>query len=119
MAKMKEIISEQGGNPNVKINDLPIGNKTFDFKAKDRGRIVGFNNNSVSLIARAAGAPKDHGAGLVIHHTVGDLIKKDDPLFTIYAENEAKLDEAIKLSERMDMIKLERPVLGIIRLGGS
>lgn len=119
MAKMREIIKEQGGNPNVKISDLPIGTKTFDFKAKDRGRILGFNNNAVAVLARAAGAPKDHGAGLVIHHSVGDLIKKDESLFTIYSESEAKLDEAIKLAERIDMIKLERPVLGIIRLGGS
>ena len=119
MAKMKEIIAEQGGNPNIKINDLPIGHKTFDFNAKDRGRIVGFNNNAVALIARAAGAPKDHGAGLVIHHQIGDIIKKDEPLFTLYAESESKLDEAIKLTERTDMVRLERPVLGIVRLSGT
>lgn len=119
MAKMKEIIKEQGGNPNVKISDLPIGDKTSNFDTKERGRIVGFNNNAIALIARAAGAPKDKGAGLTIHHGIGDLLRKDEPLFTIYSESESKLDEAIKLAERLDAVKMERPVLGIIRMGGT
>jgi AMP phosphorylase len=119
MNKMKEIIKEQGGNPKIKIKDLPIGNKKEAFKAKERGKIVGFYNNAISIIARAAGAPKDKGAGLVLHHNIGDLVKKGDSLFTIYSENESKLDDAIKAAERYDAVKVERPVLGIVRLGGS
>ena len=119
MDKMREIIKEQGGDPKVKISELPIGNKTEVFRAKERGKIVGFHNNAVAIIARAAGAPKDLGAGIVLHHNIGDIVKKDDPLFTMYAEKESKLDDAIKLAERFDIVKLERPVLGIVRLGGG
>lgn len=117
LKKFREIIKEQGGDPNVKVNDLPIGDKHADFLAKENGKIVGFYNNAVALIARAAGAPKDKGAGMVIHHTIGDLVKKGDPLFTIYSEQETKLDDALKTAERFDVMKLERPVLGIVRVG--
>jgi AMP phosphorylase len=117
--KMREIIKEQGGDPKIKVTDLPIGTKTFEFKAKERGKIVGFYNNAIAIIARTAGAPKDAGAGMVLHKNIGDLVKKDETIFTIYAESEYKLDDAIKSAERLDAVKLERPVLGIVRLGGS
>ncbi len=36
----------------------------------------------------------DHAVGLMIHHKVGDKIQKGEPLFTIHANDEAKLAEA-------------------------
>lgn len=36
----------------------------------------------------------DHAVGIVIHHKVGDTVQKGEPLFTIHADDEAKLAEA-------------------------
>lgn len=36
----------------------------------------------------------DHGVGIVIHHKVGDFVKKGDPLFTIHANDAKKLMQA-------------------------
>lgn len=36
----------------------------------------------------------DHAVGILIHHKVGDTIQKGEPLFTIHADDEAKLAEA-------------------------
>jgi pyrimidine-nucleoside phosphorylase len=36
----------------------------------------------------------DHAVGLIIHHKVGDRIEEGEPLFTIHANDEAKLAEA-------------------------
>jgi pyrimidine-nucleoside phosphorylase len=38
--------------------------------------------------------PIDHAVGFVIHHKVGDQVEKGQPLFTIYANDQAKLTEA-------------------------
>jgi pyrimidine-nucleoside phosphorylase len=38
--------------------------------------------------------PVDHAVGFIIHHKVGDPVKAGEPLFTIYANDEAKLEEA-------------------------
>jgi pyrimidine-nucleoside phosphorylase len=38
--------------------------------------------------------PIDHAVGFVIHHKVGDQVKKGDPLFTIHANDQEKLAEA-------------------------
>jgi pyrimidine-nucleoside phosphorylase len=40
------------------------------------------------------GDPIDHAVGFVIHHKVGDRVKKGAPLFTIHANDEGKLAAA-------------------------
>lgn len=36
----------------------------------------------------------DYAVGIVIHHKVGDFIEQGEPLFTIHANSQARLDEA-------------------------
>jgi pyrimidine-nucleoside phosphorylase len=38
------------------------------------------------------GDPIDHSVGVEIHRQVGDQVKKGDPLFTIHANDEKKLE---------------------------
>src|SRR5690349_15921769 len=38
--------------------------------------------------------PVDHAVGFVIHHKVGDKVQEGEPLFTIHANDEAKLGDA-------------------------
>ena len=38
--------------------------------------------------------PVDHAVGFIIHHKVGDRVKKGEPLFTIHANDQSKLAEA-------------------------
>lgn len=51
---------------------------------------------SVALGAGRAkkGDPIDHAVGIVVHHKVGDRIEQGRPLFTIHANDRAKLSEA-------------------------
>jgi pyrimidine-nucleoside phosphorylase len=51
---------------------------------------------SVALGAGRAkkGDPIDHAVGLVVHHKVGERIEKGQPLFTVHANDQAKLDAA-------------------------
>ncbi|WP_048151637.1 AMP phosphorylase [Palaeococcus ferrophilus] len=109
--KMKEIIEAQGGNPEVKPEDIPIGDKTYTFHAPASGYVTGINNRAITAIARQAGAPEDKGAGLRLYVKVGEKVKEGDPLFTIHAESEARLDQAIVLARRMDPIRIEGMVL--------
>jgi pyrimidine-nucleoside phosphorylase len=57
-------------------------------------RIIG--EASVALGAGRArkGDPVDHAVGFVIHRKVGDHVEQNQPLLTIYADDEAKLAEA-------------------------
>jgi len=71
------------------------------------------NNTSLVEIARLAGAPKDKGAGVRLYKKIGDPVRKNEPLFTIYAEKDVKLQRAIDrleesyvlgVGERMEML---------------
>ena len=111
--KLREIIEAQGGNPEIKPEDIHIGEKTFTVRSKKKGYLLWINNASLVELARLAGAPKDKGAGVRLHKKIGDVVKKNDPLFTIYAERGIKLQRAIDrleesyvlgIGERMEML---------------
>jgi AMP phosphorylase len=64
-------------------------------------------------LARLAGCPKDKGAGILLHKKIGDRVEEGEPLFTIYAERSAKLQQALEglegmramgVGERMEML---------------
>ena len=100
LEKFKQIIEAQGGDPNVKSNDIQIGDKTYDFVSQIDGAVANVFNDRVVKVARAAGAPKDKGAGILLFKKGGSHVKKGEVLFRIYAEKEWKLDKAIETAMR-------------------
>jgi len=101
--KFREIIEAQGGNRKVKPEDIPVGDKKVKIHSARGGFVLWINNSDIIKLARTAGAPKDKGAGIVIHKKIGDKVKKGDILFEIYAEKAYKLNRALKLAEEMDV----------------
>ena len=100
--KMLQIIEAQGGNPKVRLSDLPIGKNSVDVLADKTGKVLWVKNGEVATIAREAGAPKDKGAGMFLYKKVGDSVKKGDKLFTIYSDNVHKLNSALKLAKQYE-----------------
>jgi putative thymidine phosphorylase len=89
LKKMNEIIKAQG-----KLNGLVRGEHSYIIKSSKKGKVKAINNETISKIARIAGAPKDKGSGLYLHKKVKDKVSKGEPLYTIYAENKFKLNLA-------------------------
>jgi AMP phosphorylase len=120
--KMREIIEAQGGNPKVTTKDIAIGSQSYTVRSGKKGYILWVNNAPLAEIARLAGAPKDKGAGICLCKKIGDKVRKNDPLLTIYAERDLKLQRALDeletapvlgIGERMEMLiheVKERPV---------
>ncbi|MEM2346318.1 MAG: AMP phosphorylase [Archaeoglobaceae archaeon] len=105
LEKFKEIIAAQGGNEKVRSEDIAIGDKSYTLESKTEGVVVVVSNKAIMKIARAAGAPKDKGAGVYVHKKRGEVVKAGDPLLTIYAEKDWKLDNAIEIA------RMERPIV--------
>ncbi|MGC9057916.1 MAG: AMP phosphorylase [Candidatus Micrarchaeia archaeon] len=110
--KMREIVEEQGGSRRLSIDDLPIGKHKAEFYAKEDGRVEYVSNKKIARIARAAGAPKVMGAGVVLKCEHGDKITKGQTLMEIYSDSEAKLDYALKVAEEIVPIELQKIILG-------
>jgi AMP phosphorylase len=104
--KFREIVAAQGGNSEVTIDDIEVGDKTTHIVSDIGSRVVWISNMAVAQIARAAGAPKEKGAGVVLRAKLGDQVKKGDPLLTIYSGTNQKLEAALALAERLEPIGL-------------
>jgi AMP phosphorylase len=111
LAKMKEIIGAQGGDPNVTSEDIPIGEFSHDILAPSSGYVSYIHNKNIVKIARAAGAPKDKGAGLILKNKGGDKVEKGEILYTIVADNERKLQTASATAQQLLPIKIEGMIL--------
>ncbi|MBC7219487.1 MAG: AMP phosphorylase [Hadesarchaea archaeon] len=109
--KMREIIAAQGGDPDIKPEDIPIGDKKEVVVAPYSGYVTQIYNQNVNEIARAAGAPRDKGAGVVLLRKKEGKVDKGEPLFEIYAEHESKLEEALEIARRKFPFKIEGMLL--------
>jgi len=112
LAKMKEIIELQGGDPKVKSSDIHPGQYSYTVKSEQSGSIFHIDNHTMAKIARIAGAPRDQGAGVFLYKLRGDKIKPGDDLFTIYAESESSLDFTLKALEKLEPIEMRKMLLG-------
>jgi AMP phosphorylase len=110
--KLREMISLQGGDSTVQPDDLVIGEHKLQIRTKKAGQVLWMDNNTLVEIARAAGSPKDKGAGIVFNRKQGDKVADNEVIFTIYAEKSRKLSRAedilaqqepIGVGDRMEM----------------
>ncbi len=111
LLKMREIVEAQGGNPNVKPDDLPIGTYKHEVVAESDGYVTLVDNESIVQIARASGTPIDRGAGVILHQKQGYKVKKGDVLFEIYAERSSRLSDAVNLATYSPPVMLEGMLL--------
>lgn len=107
----RKIIGVQGGNPEIKPHEIKVGDFSYTYKAPYSGAITKINNNAITLIARAAGAPFDKGAGVLFHAKIGYRVNQGDPVFTIYSNSQSSLRSAIELAESLSAIEIGRMVL--------
>jgi AMP phosphorylase len=112
--KMMEIIEAQGGNRNITPETVPLGKYSHEVVSSISGKVNYIDSKIISKISRAAGAPKDHGAGIYLNACVGDDIKEGKPIYTIYSSSEIKLDDAIKMAQHMNPIRVGGLILEIL-----
>ena len=105
--KFMEIVVAQGGDPNLKSTDLEPGEYSYDVVSTKSGYVHAVKNKDVVAIAKAAGAPADKGAGLLIFKKKGQRVQQGDVLFTIYADNEAKLKRAVETARKYPPMDIE------------
>lgn len=107
--KMQEIIRAQGPNikPSIDSEDL-ISSKTLtqDVKATKRGIITAVDNYAITDIARNLGAPVEKQAGLYLHKRYRGKVDHGDVLFTLYAENNERLELASHALKKTEIFKI-------------
>ncbi len=107
LKKFREIVAAQGGNPNITSKDIKIGKYHMDVVSTKSGYVHSINNKDIVQVARAAGAPADKGAGLLVLKKKGQRVEKGDILFKIYGDVESKCQRAKDLAIKLVPIGIE------------
>ncbi len=105
--KMQKIIKLQGGNPNIKSDDVTLSAIKKRYFAKKNGKINEVNDIAIDDIARLLGAPSEKLAGIHIHKRIGDRIKKGDPTYTFYAQSKERMVLAQKALSKLKIFTIK------------
>ena len=102
LEKFRVLVQAQGGDVSYvdELSKFPRAKYIEVVNAPRSGNISQVQARSVGEASVTLGAgrakksdPIDYAVGFIIHHKVGDRVQKGDPLFTIHANDEAKLAE--------------------------
>ena len=89
--KFMLICKAQGG-----FKEPHYASYTYTVKAENKGTVIAIDNRRIAKIAKLAGAPKDHMAGVLLNCKVHSQVNTGDVLYTIYAHHEGSLNYAIQ-----------------------
>jgi len=101
LVKFRQIVLAQGGLADISSEDIKLGKFVHRILSPRSGYVLDIKNKELVSIARVAGAPRDKGAGILLHRKKGERVEANEILFEIFADNQAKADRsrdaAIKL----------------------
>ncbi len=97
--KFNEIIVAQGGIIK-KPEEIRLAHKSYDVRAPKSGVISHIDNGIMNKIARIAGAPHDQEAGVYLYNHKGVKVKNGQKLYTIYSDNQERLNYAIEVLKK-------------------
>jgi pyrimidine-nucleoside phosphorylase/thymidine phosphorylase len=115
--KLKELISIQGGNPEVVENTdlLPGAKNSIDVKSQRDGFVYEIDAENVGISAMLLGAGRrtkedkiDYGAGITLRKKIGDPVKKGDVLYTLMT-NLDDYQDAVERMKEAYVISNEKP----------
>lgn len=107
LTKMKEIIKMQGGNPNITSAKLKLAKNRIAIRSKKAGNVVRVDNKKINAIARILGSPDDKAAGIYLEKKIGESVKKDEILFTLYSSDKYRLKEGAETISSFDIYALD------------
>lgn len=103
LQKWREMVSAQGGDPDA---ELPKAKEWHTIRAAESGFITRLDALSVGVASWRLGAGRERkedqvqfGAGIELHHQLGDRIAAGDALMTLYTDTPEKFERAIALAE--------------------
>ncbi len=103
LRKFQQVVAAQGGDPEalVDYSRLPRAERSEQLKAERSGVVQRIHAEEVGVAGMLLGAGRarvddtiDYGAGVVLHHKVGDAVETGAALATLHFNDARALDEA-------------------------
>lgn len=116
--KLKELIAEQGGNPDIVDNydlfELPA--YKVECESKKNGFVQRIDAYKIAYACKLLGAgrerktdPIDYSVGVFLNKKSGEEVREGEILYTIYSNNEEKTKVAQKYCDEAFLIKEGKP----------
>ncbi|MFW3146920.1 MAG: thymidine phosphorylase [Thermoplasmatota archaeon] len=90
LTKFMEIISAQGGDPEIKPEDFKISPHTIEIRSSEEGILTDYDNRVLAKVARLSGAPGNQGAGIDLYKKSGSRVSRGELLLNIHMGSEEK-----------------------------
>jgi len=95
--KMQKIIKAQNGkDPNIKSEELKLWEFKKEVKAGRDGRVRSIDLKLINGTARMLWSPVDEHAWLYLNKKIGDVVKKNDIIYVMYADDENRINLALE-----------------------
>ena len=107
LAKMREIIKAQGGNPEITSKDLIPGKYKHTIRSPRKGKVNSIHNRQITVICRILGCPTDKKAGMYLNAKVDERVDKGDILCTLYSSDPHRLREAVETMKNILIYSIE------------
>lgn len=107
MAKMREIIKAQGGDPDIDISHMTPGKYRHEMKSVRSGRIIRIHNQEITVVCRILGCPTDKRAGIYLNRKLEETVDKGDILCTLYSTDKWRLQEAVETIKNVPIYSVE------------
>ncbi len=107
LAKLREIIKTQGGNPEAASDHLHPGKFVYEARAVRRGRVHSIDNKQITVVCRILGCPTDKKAGIYLNRKLDEAVDKGDILCTLYSSDKWRLKEAAETIKNIPVYKIE------------
>lgn len=104
-AAFRRIVAAQGGDPDVRLEDLEPGAHTAEVAPRVAG-LVELAPGALVAIARAAGAPQAKGAGLAFLTDPWHDMEAGEPLLRVHAETASRLEDATDAVRRLTSLQV-------------
>jgi len=123
LAKMKQWIAAQGGQPEVvdEPERLPLAAFRRTVRAQEEGYLSRIDTEQVGIAAMMLGAGRnvkedhlDPSVGLLLEQRLGQYVRPGDPLFTIYSGNEQASEVEALLRKSVHLSKTPPAVSPLI-----
>jgi pyrimidine-nucleoside phosphorylase len=108
LGKLREMVIAQGGDASYidaqKVEELCSVKRQIPVILPGNGRIQHMDAYKIGVAAQVLGAGRakkedtvDHAVGLVMHKRLGDLVEENEPVCTLYVNDEAHVNSATAL----------------------
>jgi AMP phosphorylase len=108
LKKFKEIISAQGGDPEIRSKDLHPAKYCTSVRSEKAGKISLVSSKNITTIAKILGAPEDRKSGIFLNKRLNEKTEKDEELFMMYSESEYQLKEAKDSLDIFPIFEIEK-----------